>query len=197
MVPLGLGQVMERLEVSVAALMADTPFLQWLPVRDVELQPLLPVAEWLCVMLGLLIPGLLGFCIIREGSKRLWFLGWVAVVGAGATALSAALSFGPEHAWAWLDVPVQAALAVALVLLAALIAIPLRASAALAVLALGIYLSLINQTTLGPYFEQTLFLWEQGKFIRFHGLAQWLGWMWPFVALGYVLSRVWSHDSKT
>jgi len=188
--PLGLGQVLERLEAALTQALTDTPFLEWLPVRDIELQPLLPVAEWLCVMLGLLIPGLLGYCIIRKSAKRLWFLAWLAVFGVGASALSAALSFGPEHAWGWLDEPVQAALGVALLLLLALLWLPPRANAALAVLSLGVYLSLINQTSTGPYFEQTLFMWEQGRFIRFHGLAQWLGWLWPFAALLYVLGRV-------
>jgi len=77
-----------------------------------------------------------------------------------------------------------------------LLRLPERAAAALAVLALGAYLSLINQTNSGPYFEQTLFLWEQGQFIRFHGLAQWLGWLWPFAALLYVLSRVWGRGRE-
>jgi VanZ family protein len=192
-VPLGLGQVMQRLEIALTGLLADSPFLRWLPAGDLALQPLLPVAEWLCVMLGLLIPCLLGYCVIHPGIKRLWLLVWITVLGVGATALSATLSFGPEHAWIWLDAPVKVALAVAWVLLVVIIVVPLRASAALAVLVLGVYLSLINQTTGGPYFEQTLFLWEQGRFIRFHGLAQWLGWAWPFAALVYVLSRVWGH----
>jgi VanZ family protein len=193
-VPLGLGQVMERLEATLAEALADSPFLEWLPVRDIELQPLLPAVEAFCVVLGLLIPGLLGYCIIRQRLKRLWFLLWILVLGVVATSLSAALSFGPEHAWVWLGGSVRAALLVALLLLALLIWVPLRAAAALAVLALGIYLSLINQTGTDPYFEQTLFLWEQGQFIRFHGLAQWLGWLWPFAALLYVLSRVWGKE---
>lgn len=195
--PFGLGQVMERLEAALASVLADTPFLEWLPVRDIELQPLLPVVEWLCVVLGLLIPGLLGYCIIRKSVKRMWFLIWLLVLGMGGTALSAALSFGPEHAWAWLDDPVQTALGVAMLLLLALLWFPPRANAALAVLLLGVYLSLINQTSIGPYFEQTLFMWEQGRFIRFHGLAQWLGWIWPFAALVYVLGRVGGRNSDT
>jgi len=195
-VPFGLGQVMERLEAALADLLADSPFLEWLPVRDIELQPLLPVSEWLCVLLGLLIPGLLGYCIIRQAGKRLWFLTWMVVLGVGVTSLSAALSFGPEHAWVWLSDSVRGALVVALVLLALLLAVPPRAAAALAVLALGVDLSLINQTSTDPYFEQTLFMWEQGRFIRFHGLAQWLGWLWPFAALLYVLSRVWGKEPR-
>ena len=31
--------------------------------------------------------------------------------------------------------------------------------------------------------ETTLEVWEQGRFIRFHGLSQWLGWLWPFAAI--------------
>jgi VanZ family protein len=195
-IPLGLGQVMERVEAALAEVLADSPFLEWLPVRDIELQPLLPIVEWLCVVLGLVIPGLLGYCIIRRSIKRLWFMAWLVLLGVGVSALSAALSFGPEHAWAWLDGSVEAALVVALVLLAALMWVPYRASATLAVLALGIYLSLINQTSTSPYFEQTLFMWEQGKFIRFHGLAQWLGWIWPFATLVYVLTLTWGKESQ-
>ena len=195
-VPLGLGQVMERLEGALADLLADSPFLEWLPVRDIELQPLLPVAEWLCVLLGLLVPGLLGYCIIRDAGKRLWFVLWMVLLGVGVTSLSAALSFGPEHAWIWLNASVQGALLVVVVVLVALVRVPPRAGAALAVLALGVYLSLINQTSTDPYFEQTLFMWEQGQFIRFHGLAQWLGWLWPFASLLYVLSRVWGKEPR-
>lgn len=196
-VPFGLGQVMERLESALAEAFADSPFLDWLPVREVELQPMLPAAEWLSVLLGLLIPCLLGYCVIGLKEKRAWFLAWLMVFGVGATALSTALSFGPEHAWVWLNVPVKAALASALVLSCALIWAPSRACAALALLALGVELSLINQTPVGPYFEQTLFLWEQGRFIRFHGLAQWLGWFWPFATLVYILSSLWGRGAKT
>jgi len=60
-VPLGLGQVFERLETALAEWLLDTPFLEWLPVRDVELQPLVPGTELLCVALGALIPCLLGY----------------------------------------------------------------------------------------------------------------------------------------
>ncbi len=195
-IPLGLGQVVERLEARIVDLLAGTPFLEWLPVRETELQPLLPSVEWLGVLLGLLIPCLLGFCIIRRAGKRLWLLVWVGLFGVLATALSAALSVGPEHAWDWLGLPVKAALVSAMVLAITLLWVPSRASAALALLALGVNLSLINQTPVNPYFEQTLFLWEQGRFIRFHGLAQWLGWLWPFATLVYVLSLLWRQESK-
>ena len=34
---------------------------------------------------------------------------------------------------------------------------------------------------------RTLQNWEQGQFIRFHGLIQWMGWLWPFVLLAYLM----------
>ncbi len=197
MVPFGLGQVLERLENAVASWLADSPLLAWLPVRDVELQPLLPATEWFCVVSGLLIPGLLGYSVLRQGWRRLAFVVVLAATGVGVTALSAALSYSPEHAWAWLTLPVRWAILVATALLMVLAVISQRGAAAIAVLVLGVYLSLINQATFGAYFEQTLFLWEQGQFMRFHGLAQWLGWLWPFAALLYVLSRVWRHGAAS
>lgn len=195
-IPLGLGQVFERLKAKMSALLTDTPFLDWLPMREAQLQPLLPAMEWLCVVLGLLIPCLLGFCIIRQVGQRAWFLLWVCFFAVWALALSAALSVGPAHAWAWLSAPVKAALLSAMVLAVLLLWLPRRASAALALLALGVHLSLLNQTPVNPYFEHTLFLWEQGRFIRFHGLAQWLGWLWPFASLVYLLSLLWDKESK-
>jgi len=188
--PFGLGQVLERLEVALAQLLQDSAFLDWLPVREVELQPMLPLSQAVCVVMALLIPGLLGYCVMRPGVKRLWFAFWLLAVGTGVTTLSAALSFGPEHAWVWLTPPMRNAVFTAGVLLVALVWLAPRTAAALSVLALGVYLSLINQSASDPYFDQTLFLWEQGQFIRFHGLAQWLGWLWPFACLAYLLGRV-------
>ncbi len=195
-VPFGLGQVMERFEEAVGAQLIDTPFLEWLPVRDTELQPLVPGAEMVCVLLGLLIPCLLGFCVIRTRTRRALFVLMVLGLGVVATALSAALSWGPVHAWAWLGLPVQVGMAMALFLSLVLTLVPWRTSAALLLLSLGIYLSLLNQAPESAYFSQTLHAWEQGRFIRFHGLAQWLGWSWPYATLVYVLSLIWQRDAK-
>jgi hypothetical protein len=60
----------------------------------------------------------------------------------------------------------------------------------LALLALSVQLVMLNQASASPYLAQNLQVWEQGRFIRFHGLAQWLGWSWPFAALTYVIMRL-------
>ena len=189
-VPLGLGQVFERLESALAEALADTPFLSWLPVRDIELQPLVPGAELICVALGALIPCLLGYCVVRTVWQRAVFAILMVSLGMAVSALSAALSYGPEHAWAWLDLPVRAGLGLAATVAVLLLPVRRRGAAAFALLALTIHLGLLNQAPASAYFAQTLQTWEQGRFIRFHGVVQWLGWIWPYAALLYLLARL-------
>ncbi len=189
-VPLGLGQVFERLESALADWLLDTPFLEWLPVRDIELQPLVPGAELLCVALGLVIPCLLGYSIIRARGRRALFALATLFAGVAATALSAALSWGPSHAWAWLSAPVWLGLGVGLVLGLVALILPPQGCAAVLLPALMLHLTLLNQAPASAYFAHTLQAWEQGRFIRFNGLGQWLGWLWPYAVLLYVLVRI-------
>jgi VanZ family protein len=189
-VPLGLGQVLERLETGLADWLQDTPFLEWLPVRDVELQPLVPAAELLCVALGAFVPCLLGYTILRSTGRRAVFALLAIALGTLVTALSAALSWGPNHAWAWLSMPVRLGLLFGLMLSMLMLAVPRRGCAAILLLALVVHLSVLNQAPASAYFADTLQAWEQGRFIRFNGLAQWLGWIWPYAVLVYVLLRV-------
>jgi hypothetical protein len=88
------------------------------------------------------------------------------------------------------------ALVAALVLASLLALVPTRACPSLVLLGLGVYLSILNQAPESPYFAQTLREWEQGRFIRFNGLAQWLGWVWPYAVLGYALSLIWQRGAK-
>jgi hypothetical protein len=146
--------------------------------------------------LGVLIPCLLGYSIVRTSGRRALFAAAAIAVGVAVTALSAALSWGPAHAWAWLSLPVQAGLLVGLAFALAFLPVPRRGCAALVLLALVVHLSLLNQAPASAYFAQTLQTWEQGRFIRFNGLAQWLGWVWPYAALVYVLVRVSRADPQ-
>lgn len=195
-VPFGLGQVLERLEAALGDWLADTPFLDWLPVRDVELQPLVPGVEAICVALGALIPCLLGYSVMRSIAQRAIFAAGMIGVGVGVTALSAALSWGPSHAWAWIGLPEQVGLAGAALLAMAFLPLPRRACAALVLIALMLNLSLLNQAPASAYLAHTLQTWEQGRFVRFNGLAQWLGWLWPYAALAYVVARVSRSDPQ-
>ena len=186
-VPFGLGQVFERVEAWFSDFLADTPFLAWMPLRQFELEPLVPGVELLCVMLGALLPCLLAFSVSRSMLRRALLLPATLALGILTSALSAGLSYGPTHLWAWFTLPVAAGLAAAAIFGAMLIMAPRRLCAALLLMALVLHLSLLNQAPESAYFAQTLATWEQGRFIRFHGLVQWLGWLWPFATLGYTL----------
>lgn len=189
-VPFGLGQVLQRLEEELAGLLVGTPFLEWIPLRDIEPQPLLPGAMALCVALGVLVPVLLAYAVVRERWQRLVALVGALLAGTAGTALSCALSFGPDHAWAWFDASTRLGMGLGLLAACWAMLLSARGAIALTLLALGVQLTLLNQAPVDPYLEQTRQVWEQGRFMRFNGLTQWLGWLWPFAALSYVLLRL-------
>ncbi|MEP6558422.1 MAG: VanZ family protein [Burkholderiales bacterium] len=188
-VPLALGQVLERVEEAIADWLAGTPYLEWLPLREIELQPLLPSVEWLCVSASALLPCLLAYSAIRAASKRLLSTALLLAAGMAVTALSAALSWGPSTAWVWLTPPVLGGLCTALLLLMPLGRLPMRGCVVAAGVVLLVSLGLTNQAPASPYFALTLQTWEQGRFIRFHGVVQWLSWCWPYLALLHLIKR--------
>ena len=189
-VPFGLGQVFERAGPALASMLDVLPGAPWFTASHTELAPMQPATAFVCVALGSLIPCLLGYCVIISIRRRLLFLVITLCLGVAVTALSAALSFGPTRAWAWMSLPVQAGWVLALVLAVSMLSLRARGCAAWLLLALVLHLSLLNQAPVGSYFSQTLQTWEQGRFIRFHGITQWLGWLWPYATLLYVLRRV-------
>lgn len=195
-VPFGLGQVFERLEGALTDWLQDTPWLEWWPVREVELQPLLPVTEMLCVALGLLLPCLLVFGVVRRWQQRLVVAGLCVFSGLLASALSAALTYGPMHAWDWVSGEVMVGLVLALVLAGVLSRSSARLCWVLALAALILQLSFLNDASADVYFAMTLQTWEQGRFIRFHGLIQWLGWLWPYALLVYLVRSLAGRGSE-
>jgi hypothetical protein len=189
-VAFGLGQVLERVEAALSNLLQESPLLEWMPLREVELQPLLPVSEMLCVTIGLLLPCLVAFSVLRQRHQRFVMAFLVLALGVAASALSAALTYGPNHAWGWVSTEVAMGLALAVVGMLALAFAPARACLVLALVVLVWQLSLLNNASADAYFTLTLQTWEQGRFIRFHGLIQWLGWLWPYAALLYLIRRL-------
>ena len=186
-VPFGLGQVFERLEMAFTEWLQDTPWLELWPVREVELQPLLPITETVCVTLGVLVPCLLAYGVVRRGPQRWVVAGGCLFVGLLASALSAALTYGPSHTWDWVSPEVFRGLLSGAVLAALLVWSPPRLCWVLALAALVLQLSLLNNASADVYFALTLQTWEQGRFIRFHGLIQWLGWFWPYALFVYLV----------
>ncbi len=186
-VPFGVGQVWNRL----------TGYLETLLPWEIKAAPpadfaafLSPSSEILCVALGLLVPCLLGFCVVHSPRHRVALVAVMLAVGSAATGLSAALSWGPDHTWAWLNRNTFTGVTLGVTAALALVRVATPVSASLALLALGLSVGLLNQAPDSPYFAQTLLAWEQGRFIRFNGIAQWLGWVWPYAAMGVALTHI-------
>jgi len=189
-VAFGLGQVYERLEEAIANWLQGTPWLEWLPLREVELQPMLQGAEVLCVLLGMLLPCLLSFSVVKIRKQRWGAMLVILTLGLSASALSAALTYGPVHAWDWTSREVRAGLVAAVFTASAAAFLSRRACLVIALACLVLQLALLNNSATDAYFSVTLQTWEQGRFIRFHGLIQWIGWLWPYVALAYLMQRL-------
>lgn len=193
-IPFGLGVGWERLQDPLVGLLLDVPWAQGLleAVSDVPLPAGQPVAvvEAAGVSLGLLAPCLLAYSVMRPGWRRLVLALAGAAVGLGAATLSAAMNFGPAHALAWITPEVMPAMGVALVLCVPLVLAGPRLSAALAVVCLSALSVLVLQAPADPYFAQSLQAWQQGEFIHFYGLAQWIGWLWPFAALAWLTGHL-------
>jgi len=187
-VPLGLGQGLERLLQTWDQWAEGADWSGWLPV--LEPVALSPFAVMLVTACGLLLPVLLCSSVMTNGWRRLLCVPVLALLGVCASGLSAALSYGPAHAWVWISPPVQAGIIVGCVLGVVVAALPARAPMVAALICGMIGLLLVNQAPSDPYFAQNLAAWEQGRFARFHGLAQWLGWAWPLMALSLVLTRL-------
>jgi hypothetical protein len=60
--------------------------------------------------------------------------------------------------------------------------------ATLAGIALVAALVLVNMLPVNPYFDIVLADWRQGRYVHFNGLSQWLAWVWPYAALGWLAS---------
>ena len=185
-VPLAQGQVLAKLQEGIATLLADTSVAPWVAGwADAELErsPLSPGGEFALIALGLLAPCLVAFSVARAGWRRLVLVLGAAALGVLATTLSTALNFGPQHLLAWSTPQALAALGFAVVLASLASVTPRRAAAGLGLMALTALVTVVAQAPSDPFFAQSLQGWEQGRFIRFYGVARWVGWLWPYAAI--------------
>jgi len=193
-VPLGLGQIWDRLrdqlgEALLGSLWAEGLLLGLGP-GNVAPAPLAPATELLAVSLGLLGPCMVSFCVTRSVQRRALLAAGAAALAASVTTLSTALNFGPQHALAWSTPTALGGIALGLAFSGALLRVSARVVAGIGLMAITASVALVAQAPSDPYFAESLSGWEQGRFIRFHGVAQWVGWCWPYAAMSWLLVRI-------
>lgn len=198
--PLGLGQVGERLRETLAGWLQDVPWADaahtLLAAPPPAATPLRPLTESLIIALGLLSPCLVAYSVTRPGWRRAAVAVGALVLAVAGMTLATLLNFGPANALAWLGPAALPGLALGLLAALLLMAVPPRLASGLGLVALTGLVVGVAQAPADPYFAQSLQAWEQGRFVRFHGLAQWVGWLWPYAAMGWLLSRMGAGSSS-
>lgn len=185
--PFGVGHVFERAQDSMSEWLDGTPFSGWVLASEPVLEPLGARLEFIAVAASVLAVCMLAFAATRRGWHRLLVLAVVLFAGVAVSALSAAVTWDPAHALAWLTPGALRGLWVAGGLALLLAWVPTRLAAVIGLMAFAASLMVVNQAPEDPYYADTLQAWEQGRFIQFHGLTRWIGWLWPFAAIGVLL----------
>jgi len=203
-VPFGLGHVLGRMQPLIVELLQGTPAAAWTEGWSVAAAQaptangpaLSSAAELAIIVLGLLAPCLVAFTIAMPGWRRSLLVLGAVLLGAATTTLSTALNFGPSHAFAWTTEQALQALAIGTGAALLLSLVPRRVAAGFGLIALTALVMLVSQAPADGYFAQSLQRWEQGRFIRFHGAAQWVGWLWPYAAISYLLARLAAREPR-
>lgn len=203
-VPFGIGHVLGRLQPIVVDLLADTPAAAWtrgwstVTAQNASSTAvsLSPSVELAIIVFGMLAPCLVAYTIAVQGWRRAVLVLGAVLLGVATTTLSTALNFGPTHAFAWMTQQALEALGVGTGVALLLSLVPRRVAAGVGLIVLTALVMLVAQAPADPYFSQSLQGWEQGRFIRFHGAAQWVGWCWPYAALVYLLVRLAARDPR-
>ena len=201
-VPFGLGHVLGRIQPVLADLLQGTPAESWtsgwsdVAARQSEVVSLAPASELAIIVLGLLAPCLVAFTIAAPGWRRAVLVLGATLLGCATMTLSTALNFGPQHAFAWSTPGAVQGILVGVAAAVLLSVLPLRVAAGFGLIALTALVMLVAQAPADPYFAQSLSAWEQGRFIRFHGAAQWVGWAWPYAGLTYLLARLAAREPR-
>jgi VanZ family protein len=203
-VPFGLGHVLGRIQPLLVELLEGTPAAGWTEgwgaaaaQAPTASGPVFSAgAELAITVLGLLAPCVVAFTIALPGWRRSLLVLGALLLGAATTTLSTALNFGPTHALAWTTERALQALGVATGAALLLSMVPRRVAAGFGLIALTALVMLVAQAPADAYFAQSLQRWEQGRFIRFHGAAQWVGWLWPYAAMAYLLGRLAAREAQ-
>jgi VanZ family protein len=204
--PLGEGQLLPHVRIALMEATQGTKLQAWVLPADpltlwasvhsaVVASDWLPVVEAMTVATGLLAPMCVACAMARPRSLRLVLMSALVLVAIGVTALSTALNFGPVHALGWLTLPSMFGLLIGAVGGALLVDRHRATCATIGVLVVLALVGLIHMAPADPYYAQTLQAWENGRFIRFHGLSRWFGILWPYVALVWLMGRVLGRDT--
>lgn len=129
-------------------------------------------------------------CVMRHRAPKARMVALLLGVALTTKSLAHALHFSPENAFSWITPGAEGGLLCGILMLSGLLFAPPHAQRRVAALTLLISLAVVNIAPPNPYFISTLQGWMQGRFLNFNGVAQFLGLLWPFLTLWFLLHPV-------
>ena len=154
---------------------------------DMQRQQLLESLITGCAWVG---TGLFASVAMRRQAPVLRILAALLIGALLVKALAAELQFPSANAFVWLSEGGRFALVTASLALVLLVRLPRWLRGVLAMAALLTLVILTNVLPSNPYAWVSDEGWRLGRFVHFNGLAQWLGWLWPFLAFCYLAWRL-------
>ena len=146
------------------------------------LETLVTASSWLGT-------GLFASISMRRHAPMLRILAGLLAAALLLKAAVAELQFPDGNAFIWLSEGGRFALLTSSLALALLLYVPRWLRGVLAMAALITLVVLTNVLPSNPYAWISEQGWRMGRFVHFNSLAQWLGWLWPFLAFCYVMWR--------
>lgn len=188
--PFDLGRLPEGLVLWGMACLSDIPYGQNLISMNGMVNALTPWVEIIAVASGIVIPVLMAYVAVRPGQPRMVACVGTIGLGVGVTALSVGLWYGPSHAWSSFTAPAIVGVSLGAVTALAMMALSSTSAAVLCLGLLVLQIALINPVEHNAYYLQALQVWDQGRFARFYGLMQWIGWCWPYAAIVVLVNHL-------
>ena len=135
---------------------------------------------------SLFAAGSLGMCALRPSAPRLVLVVVFCVGACAVRALSQAILFPPEHAWAWLTPGALRGLGAGVVGLMLTVALPRPMRLALIAITVTFATVVVNLAPPNPYYLSTVQVLNPGRFLNFNGLTQLVSAAWPFLVVLYI-----------
>lgn len=148
------------------------------------------LADVFVTMCGLCASVLTLMQMLRPAAPRKWLVTGFLVCMVCVKALSSALFFTPDNAFAWVTPGIIGGALVSLPMVLGLGYTPARVQRRFAIGALILGLVITNVIPDNPYFVESLQMWGRGIFLNFNGAAQFLSVLLPFLALWYLTHPV-------